>query len=460
MEGMTVYRFGRLGTIATIALLIMGAGSSEANETVRVRLFSGKQIESASLSEGTGGGLTIYDSSGPLATLDNGQVLTFDIWNEFLRAQWTSGNVPLERAFVRSDNGEIKVTVNDETRTYRGSIELVLDGDIERPSLLIINEVALPDYISSVLPSEYGFTEPEGMKAQAIVIRTYALRARSQRQGPYDLTDDTGSQVYMGVSSENDGARAAVKATTGMAITYKGELIEAVYSAHCGGHSANNEDVWMSKAVPYLRGRDDPYDHDAPVAHWESRINKKDLLDLLSRLYSVKVKDISIADRGAGKHVTAVRLKAKGDDLDITAQSFRVAVNNRFGSASVKSTLFDFNKDGDSYHFTGKGLGHGVGLCQWGAAEQAREGRSYKDILHFYYQDVKIEGYESEPPVAAAALANPARVEKSTRDEPPATEKKQKPAKKEPQVKKAAKAKKDAHPAAVSPKLTGRRVGW
>lgn len=452
---MTAYRIGRLCAITSIVLLITGTSGPESAETVRVKLFSGRVVTEAEILDTGNGRLTVYDDSGPLATLDDGLKLDFDIWNEYLRARWRSGNAPVARAVVKSSSGMLKVRVGDESRTYRGSIELTLDADIEKPGLLVVNEVDLADYVSSVLPSEYGFPEPEGMKAQAIVIRTYALRAQSQRQGRYDLTDDTGSQVYRGAASETAAARDAVRATSGMTITYDGELIEAVYSAHCGGYSANNEDVWNSKPVPYLRGRKDPYDKDAPVAHWQSVINKKDLLEMFSRTYDLKVKDISVAEHASGGRVTSVRLDAKKKDVVITAQNFRAAVTGRFGPAAVKSTIFDIKKDGDVYRFSGKGLGHGVGLCQWGAAAQAKAGRSYEDILNFYYKDVKIEGYHPQPAVATATLADPSQTEKpvkgdqgAKRDGTPPKEKVDRPTPNE-------KSRKGG-----DRKLTGRRVGW
>ncbi|HEX9659194.1 MAG TPA: SpoIID/LytB domain-containing protein, partial [Rhodothermales bacterium] len=276
---MTVYGLRRLSIALSLLFATVGANAPDTEEYVRVRLFSGKLISSVDVSDAAGKQLTIYDSSGALATLDKAQKIGLDVWNEFLRGRWQSGSAPMDRALIKASSGAITVDIGDESRSYRGSLELTLDGDIERPGLVIINEVSLTDYVSSVLPAEYGFTEPEGMKAQAIVIRTYALRARSEREGAYHLTDDTGSQVYLGISAETDLARAAVEATSGMTVTHDGQLIEAVYSAHCGGHSANNEDVWSSRPVSYLRGREDPYDGEAPVARWMSSVKKKDLLD-------------------------------------------------------------------------------------------------------------------------------------------------------------------------------------
>lgn len=453
-----MYRLRRLSTIALLLFVVVGAGGApDSNETVRVRLFSDRNIRKAVLSDSNGGRLTLYDASGALATLEKGQELEFDIWNEFPRARWQSGSVPLDHAFVKTESAALTLTVDGDSRQYRGSIELVLDDDLEKPGLLLINEVALSDYIGSVLPAEYGFKEPEGVKAQAIVIRTYALRAIAQRQGLFDVTDGTSSQVYPGVSSETDLARAAVEATSGMTITHDGELIEAVYSAHCGGHSANNEDVWQSKPISYLRGRKDPYDEKAPVAHWETRIDKKDLLDLLSKVTKTKVKGITVSERGSGKRVTEIKLDTNRDDVDMSAQSFRVAVNGSFGATAIKSTFFELKKDGDSYRFSGRGLGHGVGLCQWGAAEQAKEGRSFRDILSFYYSGVKVEGRDSDTPFARASLTNALEVAKvSSADQPSAKQAKSRP--KESPKKTPAETK--HRQKTTSRKLTGRRVGW
>jgi len=447
----------RLSVAAFFLLIAATTVRSEAVNPIRVRLFAGEVVTGAIVSDADGDELTIYDESGPLATLGDNERVEFDIWNEFLRARWRSGSVPTDHAYLRSSSGRFRIEVDGTSNEYRGSLELVLDGDVERPSLILINEVELPDYVSSVLPAEYGFKEIEGVKAQAIVVRTYALRAKSLGKELYDVTDDTGSQVYNGVSSETTIAREAVEATAGMTLQYRGELIEAVYSAHCGGHSADNEDVWSSKPIPYLRGREDPYDAKAPVARWESRLDRKAMLDMLSRTFGVKVKDIKVEEHGSGDRATSIRLETDGKDVDVSAQSFRVAVNDRFGGSAVKSTFFELKKDGDDYRFLGRGLGHGVGLCQWGAAEQAREGRSYKDILTFYYKDVSIEGFEASPPVASNPLS--ARSQKS----PDAAT----PPKEEPSVDKAAVSKppvsKKSTPkrrSGTSRKESGRRVGW
>jgi stage II sporulation protein D len=455
---MKVYTTWRHAIAATALFAILGAGRLESVETVRVRLFSGQVTTSVTAKAVDGGRLTVHDAAGALATLEPDETVTFDIWNEFLRARWRSGNAPMDHAYISTRQGAIALSVDGQTRVYRGSVEFLLDNDVERPGLLVINEVGLPDYVSSVLPAEYGFEEPEGVKAQAIVIRTYALRAKSQQKNLYDLTDDTGSQVYHGREAETPLARAAVSATAGMTITYNGELIEAVYSAHCGGHSADNEDVWRSKPVPYLRGRDDPYDEGAPVARWESSVDRSDLHDLFSRLYRTEVESIKVSERGSGHRATSIRLDTDGDDIEISGQSFRVAVNNRFGPASIKSTVFDMDRDGSVYRFEGRGLGHGVGLCQWGAAAQAREGRSYEDILSFYYRGVEIEGYESDFQVVSAPLADAGQGDetpersKAERAPEPVVEEHAREATQRQRLKQ--------RRSSTSRKLSGRRVGW
>lgn len=454
-ERTTVYFKGRLYAVVLAAFLALGIHDAPRSaDVVRVRLFSGKTVTSLNVADANGDRLTIHDPSGALATLDMGQKLEFDVWNDFLRAKWTSGSVPLDHAFITPRSGAATLTVDGESRSYRGTIEIILDGEIEKAGLVVINEVGLSDYVSSVLPKEYGFKEPEGLKAQAIVIRTYALRAKSEGRKPYDLTDGTGSQVYDGLEAETEFSRAAVEATAGVAITHDGHLIEAVYSAHCGGHSASNEDVWNSRPVPYLRGRKDPYDGDAPVARWESRIRKDDLLQMLSQAHGVRVKSVSVSKRGTGDRATEIKLDADPRDVDVSTQSFRVAVNGRFGGSAIKSTHFDVRSDGDSYRFSGRGLGHGVGLCQWGAAAMAKNGRSYEDILHFYYKDVKIEGHTSDAPFASMNLtavekadSNPARKPAASAEEPSET-------------KPPATTRRRSTQRSTSGKSSGRRIGW
>ena len=171
-------------------------------------------------------------------------------------------------------------------------------------------------------------------------------------------------------------------------LTYDGALIEAVYFASSGGHTADNETVWESPPRPYLRGVRDPYDH-SPHAKWHAKIPRKKLLDALSKAYGFTVEGFRIDERSRDGRVRTIKLLGK-PERTISGNAFRLVVIRTFGARTLKSTFFDARVRGSDYVFEGHGFGHGVGLSQWGAHEMAQKGRSYRDILTFYYTDVAL----------------------------------------------------------------------
>ncbi len=141
-----------------------------------------------------------------------------------------------------------------EGRPYRGDLEIR-----RAPAgVIVVNRVELEDYLLGVLPQELPpdlFPELEALKAQALAARTYALRPREAwlARG-YDLCAGPGCQVYGGASAEHPLSTAAVRKTAGETITYQGQLIDALYTAACGGSTENAENVF-STPTPYLVAR-------------------------------------------------------------------------------------------------------------------------------------------------------------------------------------------------------------
>ena len=136
-------------------------------------------------------------------------------------------------------------------RLYRGYLELIPASG----GLTVVNVVELECYLLGVVPSEMCAWYPlDALKAQAIAARTYALKniGRFSSQG-FDLTDTASSQVYGGYCSEDPHSTRAVEETTGIVLTYNGDLIDAVYSSTCGGFTECASEAW-GHAVPYLRG--------------------------------------------------------------------------------------------------------------------------------------------------------------------------------------------------------------
>lgn len=358
--------------------------------SVRVRILDLERPDSA----------TFVSGNGPLDILIDGRLVATLNENGNVRVERNAGRVTV-RALSVVESGTV-ITLRSRPGThlslmrgtqvsaeYHGDLEVqVVDG-----SMALINVVPLNDYVASVIPSEYPFDEIEGVKAQAVLVRTYALRSRG-RFGTYDLVDHTGSQVYRGLLAETSVSRQAAVETQGEILTYNGQPIEAVYHSTSGGHTANNESIWDGAALPYLRARPDPYDHRSPLHTWTERTDRNRLLRALSRHYGFNVTGISVVSTSSEGRVMSVRLHGSLERVE-QGNRFRLTVNNLLRGNVLKSTNFTMTQSGSNYVFSGRGFGHGVGMSQYGAREQARQGRSYSDILTFYYTGVNLERRDS-----------------------------------------------------------------
>lgn len=299
--------------------------------------------------------------------------------------------------------------------TYTGGLRLASDS--ENRSLVLVNKVPLTDYVASVVASEYGLDDREGAKAMAVVARTYALFSSKRFDGAYDHVDGTASQVYAGADAVTASARRAARNTRGQIITYEGDPIQAVYFSSSGGHTANNEDVWKAeKALPYLRGKKDPYDKVSPHHRWKATVVRTDLLRALTRHQGASVEGFLIEERSEeGRVKTIELLMSNGPRTQMRANDFRLAVNKALKENPLKSTWFDASRNGEQYVFKGRGFGHGVGFNQWGAHAMAQQGKNYREILSFYYTGVNIErleGVQLAPP--APPVAEKSSAEKDT----------------------------------------------
>ena len=274
---------------------------------------------------------------------------------------------------------------------------MTADGD----RLHIVNHVGMTDYVASVVASEYPFTEIEGVKAQAVLARTYAAR-RLGAARDHDLSDHESDQVYKGAGAVTERSSQAAAETAGERLYYGPDLAEAVYSSSSGGHTADNEAVWAGAPVPYLRGVPDPYDADAPDHRWTSTADVRRVHAALSRRFGGTVRSVDVSERS--REGRAVRVRLDGS-REISGGEFRSALNAALGARTVRSTFFDLRRRGDDYVLDGRGYGHGVGMSQYGARAQAREGRSYQEILAYYFPGTVVErapGSERMPVATAA----------------------------------------------------------
>lgn len=377
--------------------------------SVRVRLFDASRVDRVELRAVDGTlRLTTGEDANTLARLDAGEraVLGTRGGDVYMRLGQGGLYARTLRVHPTTDDAQWTIAPRGGTaQTYMGT--LAVQADSAQPDELeLVNAVPLEDYVASVVASEYTLDDTEGMKAMAVVARTYALHASTPSATSYDHVDHVASQVYRGTTSISPSARAATQATRGEVLTHDGRIIQAVYSASSGGHTADNEDVWdADRALPYLRGKRDPYDTSSPHARWRAEVPRNRLLQALSDHYALDVSGFRLGDRSDDGRVETIELLAADRrNRTVPSNAFRLFVNRAMPGVNLKSTLFDARRDGDRYIFEGRGFGHGVGLSQWGAHEMARRGFGYRDILSFYYTDVAITSLdEADAPPATPA---------------------------------------------------------
>ena len=256
--------------------------------------------------------------------------------------------------------------------------------------LLLTAAIPIEEYVAAVLAGESGdFRNDESIKAMAVVVRTYATRFRGQHASEgYDFCDTTHCQVPSW-NSVSPRISAAVEFTSGEILLFEGATISAYYHQNCGGSLAASNEVWPSVAEPYLRSHPDPYCVTASPLKWESSISVADL-DAAVRTAGLSSPagwtSIEIVSRSESGRDQRLRLKGgTSPDSLISASSFRFAVDRALGWNKIRSDLYDLRNDGDHILFSGRGSGHGVGLCQAGAEEMARQGKDYRQIVNFYF---------------------------------------------------------------------------
>ncbi len=278
---------------------------------------------------------------------------------------------------------------------YRGVIIIKATGDAK---LTVINECDIDDYLKGVLPREAVPTwHEEALKAQAVASRTYlaAHLARHTDQG-FDLCSDVHCQVYGGATKENPRTTAAVDATKGQILIYEGKPIGAFFSANCGGSTEGIQLVWGTPDRPYLKARRCPWGTAAPWYEWRLTANNTEMLNALRAKGLVKgteLRGISITRKGPSGRAATMAIRTNEGTFTMLGNDFRIALNPE----KIRSTLFtQVTKLQGGYLFTGRGWGHGVGMCQWGAKGQAEQGKEYREILAYYYPGTNLAIWSRE----------------------------------------------------------------
>lgn len=358
------------------------------------------------------GGLRAVDREGRRAVLESGpgQVWRFRGEGGRLEARPAAGEE--ERAagewgVLRIEPLETGAPLFVDGRPYRGTVELLA---VPGRGLNAINRVTMEAYLRGVVPIEIGPRPPEefaAVAAQAVAARTYALaNLNAHAEMGFDLFATVADQVYDGILAERDDATRAVRETEGWVLTWEGSPIRAYYHSTCGGRTAAVREVLDRPDAPYLRpvldrdaaGRD--YCAISPRYRWTAEFDREAMdgrvRDGLAAHFGVvrgevgRLERLEVRGRTPSGRVQEVTIAGTGSEYRLSRNDIRFVLRSRDG-AILNSTHFEVEPlAGGGARLRGRGYGHGVGMCQFGAIGRARAGQPWQEILRTYYPGAQL----------------------------------------------------------------------
>jgi stage II sporulation protein D len=288
-----------------------------------------------------------------------------------------------------------------EGHQYRGTVRLHRQG---KSAVTAVNVLPLEDYIAAVVDGEMPAVFPdEARKAQAIVARTYALYQKqvAEPAALADLFATTRSQKYLGyryreggklLAGESEAGRKIAAATRGQVCHYRDRIFCTYYCAVCGGSTVKGTEVFSDAAPPLVSVKCD-FCREARLYRWNAEISRSDMQKELEPWIREKG-----GNPGPLKTVTLARSSPSVGtlpefDVRTGKQSVRISgseLRQLLSGRGLYSPRFTIEDRGKVFEINGRGHGHGVGLCQWGARGQALEGRTCEQILKHYYPGTTI----------------------------------------------------------------------
>jgi stage II sporulation protein D len=266
-------------------------------------------------------------------------------------------------------------------REYGAPLDVVRNGD----GLAVVNEVPLEEYLVGVLRAEVGEKWPlEALRAQAIVARTYAAYHRTLSAAkPYHIVASTAHQQYFGRVPAASPLWGAVRETIGQVLLWEGDLFPAFYHTDSGGYTEDPRTVFATRNMPGLKPVRCEFSAGSPHYYWSLDVKLADLAEILRRndVAVGSVIAIDVSERTPSLRAATITVHGTRSSVRLRGNEFRRMI----GYDTFKSTLFAVAVDAPWARFSGRGYGHGVGMCQWGAKGMAEQGHTARQILEFYY---------------------------------------------------------------------------
>lgn len=381
--------------------------------TVRMGLFSLFKPESLS-AQVTGVGIAIVEtggSDGPTSITAGDRVrlrlrgarIDLIILDSHSRVR-KSVNAAQAR-IAPQEKANLELTIPGKiTREVRGHLTVKAAKVAGQYVLQITLSTDLESAVASVTAAEMsGQREAEAIKALSVIARTYMISQASRHSDEgFDFCDTTHCQLYRGQMdlAEEKGSplvASAVASTAGQWLSFDQEPVEVYFTAVCGGQTATPEIVWGGATGGRYQYRRVAcqWCNKSHYTNWERSASASKVIDALSSFTGRRLSQetqLSVERDRASDLVLKVFIRDRGRKTEMSAEEFRRAVGRALGWNRVLSPTFSLERRGERIIFRGKGFGSQVGLCLIGAVAQAAAGRSYRDILGFYFPQAEIAG--------------------------------------------------------------------
>jgi len=276
------------------------------------------------------------------------------------------------------NNSELRITslrdgaIELNNIRYRGEIRILQQFNNK---FSVIEEVEIESFISGALGGEMPSTwNEEALRAQAVTARTYAMyKKKVRRNEVYHL--DMLDLAYRGMFF-------------GVVMVYDWNIFPAYFHSTCGGHTEDVGSVFGKDSMPPLSGVVCNYCDNSKYSRWSTDISKSEIEKRLreAKVYVSNISTVKAIDPGAGKHGSRVEIVSANGSKEMNANDFRLVVGPNY----LYSTAFDSKNNGKSITFSGRGWGHGVGLCQYGTQAMAEKGFQWTAILKYYYPKIEL----------------------------------------------------------------------
>lgn len=374
---------------------------------VSVGILSAKEIRFEIISDGAGPQKVIWQ--------DGRIVYNGMIYDELYFDSITRSTLFAEASFILYD---VVIGIDfhwqqKRTLKFAGGLKFIVEGDC----ITAVNCVGMENYLLSVISSEMKSSSSlELLKAHAVISRSWLLARMEERKSggaaphrEFDVCADDHCQRYQGLAmAVGESVRRAIDQTWGQVLRYRGALCDTRYSKCCGGRTELYSTCWEDKDFPYLQSVEDRFcdcehseilpqvlnDYDMRTMDfhdWTVKYSREELSTLVHRRTGVdygEILSLEPAERGPSGRIKYLRINGTKHSAVIGKE---LAIRRALSETHLKSSAFEVTVDGDFFVLRGRGWGHGVGLCQIGAAVMASEGYDYRQILSHYYVGAEVE---------------------------------------------------------------------